>query len=106
MFGFSLLQLVDPLDEGAELDFHGPVPLNLHGRLDGHQIGGGCGGSNNGRSVCLLHLERGEDTELLQLFGPELIHKPTEPPKLVSKVADTLMQGAHSVPAWFRPALL
>ena len=73
MLGFSLLQLVYPLDVGAELDFHGALDLNLHGSLDGRQVGGSCGGVDGGRGVRLLDLQRGEHTELARLFGPELI---------------------------------
>ena len=41
MLGFSLPKFVDPLDEGAELDFDGALDLHLHGLLDGRQVGGG-----------------------------------------------------------------
>ena len=102
MLGFSLLQLVDALDEGAQLGFDGALDLHLHGRLDGRQVGGGCSGSNSGRGV---RLEGGEDTELAQLFGPELIPRPTEPPKLGIKVADPLMQGVPLVPSLGQPGV-
>ena len=90
VLGFLVLQPVDAPDEGAQLGFHGALDLLLHGRLDGCQVGGACSGGDGGRGV---RLEGGEDTELAQLFGPELIPRPTEPPKLVIKVADPLMQG-------------
>ena len=102
MLGLSLLQLVDALDEGAQLGFHGALDLHLHGRLDGRQVGGGCSGSDGGHGVCL---EGGEDTELAQLFGPELIPRPTEPPNLVIKVADLLMQGVPLGPSLGQPGV-
>ena len=70
MLGFLLLQLIDALGEGAQLGFHGALDLHLHGRLHGRQGGGGCSIGDSGRS---LRFEGGEDTELAQLFGPELI---------------------------------
>ena len=88
MLGFLLLQLVDPLDEGAERGFHGALIVNLHGSLDGRHVGGGCGG----RSVCLLDLKGGKHTDLAQRFDADLIPRPTELPKLVIKVADPPMQ--------------
>ena len=100
MLGFSLLPLVDALDEGAQLGFQGALDLHLHGRLDGRQVGGGCRDGDSGRGV---RFEGGEDTELAQLFGPELIPRPTEPPKLVIKVADRLMQGVPLGPSLGQP---
>ena len=44
----------------------------------------------------------GERTEL---FGPELISTPTEPPKLVIKVADPLMQGVPLGPSLGQPSV-
>ena len=41
MLGLLLLQLVDLLDEGAELHFHGALELNLYVRLDDCQLGSG-----------------------------------------------------------------
>ena len=102
MLGFSLLQLVDALGEGAQLGFHGALDLHLRGRLDSRKVGGGCSGGDGGRGV---RLEGGEDTELAQLFGPELIPRPTEPPKLVIKVADPLMQGVPLGPSLGQPGV-
>ena len=82
VLGFFLLQL-------PRLGFHGALDLHLHGRLDGRQVGGGRSGGDGGRGV---RLEGGEDAELAQLFGPELIPRPSEPAKAVIKVADPLMQ--------------
>ena len=96
MLGFSLLQLVDALDEGAQLGFHGALDLYFYGRLDGRQVGGGCSGGDGGSGV---RLEGSEDTELAQLFGSELIARPMESPKLVIKVADPLMQGVPLGPS-------
>ena len=50
-------------------------------------------------------MEGGEDAELAQLFGPELIPRPTEPPKLVIKVADPLMQGVPLGPSLGQPGV-
>ena len=74
VLSFSLLPLVDLLENRAELDFRGRLDLNLHGRLDGRQVGGFCGGVNSGSNVRLLDFEV---TELAQLFGPELIPEQT-----------------------------
>ena len=82
MLGFSLLQLVDPLDEGAELDLYRALDFHLHYGLDGCQVRGGCSGSNGGRGV---RLEGGERTELAQLFG--LIARPTRREKHVTPAA-------------------
>ena len=83
-------------------NFHGALDLNLRGRLDGCQVRCGCGGSNGGRSVSL---EGGEHTELAQLLSPELIQRPTEPPKVLIKVADPLMQGVPLGPSLGQPAV-
>ena len=77
VLSFSLLPLVDLLENRAELDFGGWLDLNLHGRLDGRQVGGFCGGVNSGSNVRLLDFEGGEVTELAQLFGPQLISEQT-----------------------------
>ena len=50
-------------------------------------------------------MEGGEDTELAQLFCLELIPGPTEPPKLVIKVADPLMQGVPLGPSLGQPGV-
>ena len=102
MLGFSLLQLVDALDEGAQLGVHGALDLHPHSHLDGRQVGSSCSGGNGGRGV---RSEGGEVTELAQLFGPELIRRPTEPPKLVIKVADLLMQGVPLGPSLGQPGV-
>ena len=102
VLGFSLPELVDALDEGAQLGFHGALDLHLHGGLDGRQVGGGCSGGNGGRGV---RLEGGEDTELAQLFSPGLILRPTEPPKLVIKVADPLVQVVPLGPSLGQPGV-
>ena len=39
------------------------------------------------------------------MFGPELIPRPTEPPKLVIKVADPLMQGVLLGPSLSQPGV-
>ena len=50
-------------------------------------------------------MEGGEDTEFAQLLGPELIPRPNEPPKLVIKVADPLMQGVPLGPSLVHPGI-
>ena len=93
MLGFPLLQLVHPLDEGAELRFQGALDLHLHGCFDDCQVWGGRGGGDGGSRGRLLHLQGVEDAKLAQLPGPDLIPRCTELPKLVIKVADPLIQG-------------
>ena len=102
MLGFSLLQLVHPLHEGGELHFHGVLDVHLHGHLDGRQVGGGRGSGHGARSV---RLEGGDCTELAHLFVQELIPRPTEPLKLVIKVADPPMQGVPLGPSLGQPGV-
>ena len=42
---------------------------------------------------------------MVHLFGPELIPRPTEPPKLVIKMADPLMQGVPLGPGLDQPGI-
>ena len=99
VLGFWLLQFVDLLDEGAELNFRSALDLTLNSRLDGRQVGVGHGGGDSGGGFCLLDVEGGEDAEVAQVFGPELIPRPTELPKLIIKVSDLLMQGVPLGPS-------
>ena len=102
MLSLPLIQLADPLGKGAELGFHGFYDLKLHGRLDGPQAGGICGCGSGGRGV---HLEDSERTELALLFRPELIPRPTEPPKLVIKMAGPPMQVVPLGPSLGQPGV-
>ena len=53
----------------------------------------------------LLDLEGGQRTEVTQPFASDLIPRPTEPPKLVIKVVDPLMQGVPLSPGLGQPGI-